>query len=572
MEELPIVSFGKYKDKTIIELLADKTYTEWLKTQSWFSNHKTIYNIVVNQQVPNNNSKTPEHNILQNYFLDDNKRIKIIKNVNYYEINTKKKLIKLLNNENFIKFFGIYNIDDIFIPQYSSDVEFEGIYNWDLIIKNIKINGLNFNFIINSQNNEEIKLQFKNKYDEEEKKIYQNKLKKFEEQIFEAEKCCEKFSEQIDADIKFRSEYDDLMKKKYDEDIKNYYENFEKNLQDLNDYKDKFKKWEDAKNEKKGEILKKFKISVDEYEKISFISIWNIGKNLKLLSKLNLSTIKEAQIFIEYINKMLSDSLKNYNEENPEPKKIILLERPNEYNSDEKIFKDGKYISSLNELKNKTLENSIKNEKKIKFLKSEKEDYIQTFYKNYDENFTKSYKTFRINQIKEIFSDFIRGEQDDEDETFFDDKVKLNICYYARSDIYCEIKPLLSDDYPNVLRKMKNQIKLTKESKKKGIYVLIVKDFVSDTVNKEQLIKIFEDSDINIIFVNENKNENENQIINQIEYNGTDNYVKLIKELKDNLEKEKILNKELIIENEELKNKNQELINKIEEIKKQKNP
>lgn len=259
MEELPIVSFGKYKDKTIIELLADKTYTEWLKTQSWFSNHKTIYNIVVNQQVPNNNSKTPEHNILQNYFLDDNKRIKIIKNVNYYEINTKKKLIKLLNNENFIKFFGIYNIDDIFIPQYSSDVEFEGIYNWDLIIKNIKINCLNFNFIINSQNNEEIKLQFKNKYDEEEKKIYQNKLKKFEEQIFEAEKCCEKFSEQIDADIKFRSEYDDLMKKKYNEDIKNYYENFEKNLQDLNDYKDKFKKWEDAKNEKKGEILKNLK-------------------------------------------------------------------------------------------------------------------------------------------------------------------------------------------------------------------------------------------------------------------------------------------------------------------------
>jgi hypothetical protein len=117
---------------------------------------------------------------------------------------------------------------------------------------------------------------------------------------------------------------------------------------------------------------------------------------------------------------------------------------------------------------------------------------------------------------------------------------------------------------------MKNQIKLTKESKKKGIYVLIVKDFVSDTVNKEQLIKIFKDSDINIIFVNENQNEN--QIINQIEYNGTDNYVKLIKELKDNLEKEKILNKELIIKNEELKNKNQELINEIEEIKKQKNP
>ena len=53
MEEqlLPIVPFGKYKDKSVLELLADEKYVEWLKQQSWFSNQKQIYNIVVHQTI-----------------------------------------------------------------------------------------------------------------------------------------------------------------------------------------------------------------------------------------------------------------------------------------------------------------------------------------------------------------------------------------------------------------------------------------------------------------------------------------------------------------------------------------
>ena len=46
---LPIVPFGKYKDKSVLDLLADEKYVEWLKQQSWFSNQKQIYNIVVHQ-------------------------------------------------------------------------------------------------------------------------------------------------------------------------------------------------------------------------------------------------------------------------------------------------------------------------------------------------------------------------------------------------------------------------------------------------------------------------------------------------------------------------------------------
>ena len=106
MEEqlLPIVPFGKYKDKSVLELLADEKYVEWLKQQSWFSNQKQIYNIVVHQTISTtNNSKTPEHNKLQNLFLDksnqqkllsklfDKTKMKVVYNpIDYQEDNMKK--------------------------------------------------------------------------------------------------------------------------------------------------------------------------------------------------------------------------------------------------------------------------------------------------------------------------------------------------------------------------------------------------------------------------------------------------------------------------------------------------
>ena len=69
IQPLPLVPFGKYKDKSVTELLADKNYVDWLKKQSWFSEKGPIYNIVVNQTInTTNNSKTPEHNKLQNLF------------------------------------------------------------------------------------------------------------------------------------------------------------------------------------------------------------------------------------------------------------------------------------------------------------------------------------------------------------------------------------------------------------------------------------------------------------------------------------------------------------------------
>ena len=71
-QTLPLVPFGKYKGQPITTLMNDTKYLEWCKQQEWFQKFPIVYNICVNQTITTNpNSKTPEHNKLQNMFLDD---------------------------------------------------------------------------------------------------------------------------------------------------------------------------------------------------------------------------------------------------------------------------------------------------------------------------------------------------------------------------------------------------------------------------------------------------------------------------------------------------------------------
>jgi hypothetical protein len=76
------------------------------------------------------------------------------------------------------------------------------------------------------------------------------------------------------------------------------------------------------------------------------------------------------------------------------------------------------------------------------------------------------------------------------------------------ADIYIEIKPLLGDDYPCVLRKMNTQIELTnqkyiREKTKTPRYALLLKEFNSTTTTIDELVKIFKQSNIHVIFVSD---------------------------------------------------------------------
>jgi uncharacterized protein (DUF3820 family) len=108
-QTLPLVPFGKYKGQPITTLMNDAKYLEWCKQQEWFQKFPIVYNICVNQTITtnNSNSKTPEHNKLQNLFL---------------------------NNENVEKLLKIIFKTSKNIQIISGDIKFEGMFNWDLIV------------------------------------------------------------------------------------------------------------------------------------------------------------------------------------------------------------------------------------------------------------------------------------------------------------------------------------------------------------------------------------------------------------------------------------------------------
>ena len=114
MENL-IIPFGKYKGNHLAQVYAeDEDYLIWCQSQPWFKEkYSNIYNIVINQNNKSNNtSKTPEHNKIQNLFLD-------------------KQLCKKLIEKN-------QKIEE----KYMIKTEFESKFNWDVLIKYYTYNKL----------------------------------------------------------------------------------------------------------------------------------------------------------------------------------------------------------------------------------------------------------------------------------------------------------------------------------------------------------------------------------------------------------------------------------------------
>ena len=111
LQSLPLVPFGKYKGHPITSLMNDTKYLEWCKQQEWFQKFPIVYNICVNQTITtDSNSKTPQHNKLQNMFLENENIDKLLKTIF-------KKTSKNIE-------IG------------SGDIQFEGMFNWDLIVRN----------------------------------------------------------------------------------------------------------------------------------------------------------------------------------------------------------------------------------------------------------------------------------------------------------------------------------------------------------------------------------------------------------------------------------------------------
>lgn len=168
-----IIPFGKYKGEDITKLFADQQYLKWCQDQPWFKEkYSNIYNIVVNQTIVKGGvgDKTPEHNRIQNLFLDTEVCVKLLQSGStytrtdcgkYYSTSVEyeiceqctlcdihRKLLKYQYSNDYISETEYNQISEcVKCTQcvkcihterkywIKPKVEFEGIYNWDIIIK-----------------------------------------------------------------------------------------------------------------------------------------------------------------------------------------------------------------------------------------------------------------------------------------------------------------------------------------------------------------------------------------------------------------------------------------------------
>lgn len=162
-QSIPLVPFGKYKGKPVTDLIADTSYVDWCKKQDWFEKYPSVYNIVVHQTFQTNtNSKTPEHNKIQNMFLKDDFQNAVLSHLHELSHDVITNLLnEIYSNEGYIKYFGNQTIDASKFNYANSKkkIEFEAMYNWDVILE-CNLSSPHIKSLIDADNYEYGKLNF----------------------------------------------------------------------------------------------------------------------------------------------------------------------------------------------------------------------------------------------------------------------------------------------------------------------------------------------------------------------------------------------------------------------------
>jgi hypothetical protein len=69
------------------------------------------------------------------------------------------------------------------------------------------------------------------------------------------------------------------------------------------------------------------------------------------------------------------------------------------------------------------------------------------------------------------------------------------------TQIFCSIVPTISENYPEVLRKMKEQMRQTKTKYGPSHFYLLVCDFNASSVNSDEILSIFEGAGFSVVMV-----------------------------------------------------------------------
>ena len=528
--QLPIVSSGKYAGKSITELMADQWYIDNVlkkeESKAWFNpsnkNWGPIYNIIVNQTLSTNkDGKTPEHNKLQNMFLDKNNQSKLL--LNLFKNKTKEfvaDLEKLFADEEFIRCFGIIDIPELTYNLDKDSIKFEDKYNWDFVLYNCRTPSINF--VSNLENELTDKQKYKTQYDIAEKEKYENELLLLDE-LITIRVSMDK--EEMNKYEKKMHEYENEMyayksnMSCYDFDMKFYVDNIKQNQIDVDNYEKELKiyekKREQIKIQKEKEFCNELGINYDKYVK------WYFGNDYSNKDNDYTHTVEDKRVLQQIITNKVNPFLVQFDKTNKKPKYVKRIHIPSveaipiepkkpELNG---TVSAGNRGTSIIEQCRRNITNlswySLDSVCKLEEIKNK---YQTEYQDKYEEKFNKHYEKYRI----EYYNNIIR-------KCFHEDKyrisVRLNENHYEINisinsnwfnfNLFCELKPQLSDDYPCVLRKLQTQIELTKNYKKtifdnkNYYYLLVIDSFTSKVTTKEELIKIFKQHHIKILFTDE---------------------------------------------------------------------
>jgi uncharacterized protein (DUF3820 family) len=495
MEEqlLPIVPFGKYKDKSVLDLLADEQYVEWLKQQSWFSTKKQIYNIVVHQTIhTTNNSKTPQHNKLQNLFLDTINQQKLLSKI------CKSNLIDRINlftDANIIRCFGKNIIPEFINKLDKTTIKFEDKFNWDLVIYYYDSQQITITSNLETELFDKIK--YKEQYDIEENEKYINNLLLIDKLI----------EGRIKLDQEGITKYDEKMREhldkceKYENDLNIYFQQNPQNEKDIANYEKKKANYEKKINgyqtDKTKQICQELEINYDIFVK-------KYGFDRDRVTKKQLRLIVHAKLipFIKEFEGM--NTIPNFVEKLNIPTKPSL---PQKYDYNEDIYNYEKYSEIFKLFEKCKKINHLHYLYSVDKLNKYKKEYENKYIKNYENKFNDHYENYRLQYYRDIIKKYYKKNVYVKKTNENQYKLSIVICHYNNA-ICCELKPTLSDDYPVVLRKLKTQIELTQNDKTNfeklnKDYILIIGKFTSIDVSKEQLITIFKQSNIKVIFTDE---------------------------------------------------------------------
>jgi hypothetical protein len=403
--EMIEVPFGKYKGKDVTQLLADRHYVDWCKQKNILEKYPAIYNIVCSISTDNKDQPTPEHNKMQNEFLEKNLIVSLFKQfLKSALLNTKEELTK----KDFVQYYGEQNVNfDEVIEKSIVKIVPEDKFNWDICVY-LRECKLRFTHI--NQDKDEKQAFYKEKWLNELNLL----LCQLEKEYAETQKKVDEMYQDLinERDIVIRS-----MQFEYKEKWKAPIGDYEQHLYD--------------------------------YEKI--LCSWSSKPN----------------ILSDVIDSVTGKLKPHWRHLLPAPKKPTFS--TSKFTGEEPYRKNRYITPTSDSLEFQTFRDKV----------------LDTFDKQYEEDFeTLYYKDYRREKYIKLFD---------------------------HTRILCELKPVLGEEYPSVLRKMRDQIDNTKNADKyfsgQIIPILITKTLDLEVTTEPQIRAAFKAHNIHFLTMADLQND-----------------------------------------------------------------